>query len=150
MAFAWAVVATALAARGGRLSHVLPQLVYAASLGWFVLIFRAIWLSAGRYDGPQIWPLIARVGVLAGIGRMAAEAVALEVPPTRRVLAQMQGSSRPAVRASGRLIREAAPPLAILACAAATALLVGRGLQKVASCLTPPSRSAPGRSPRGA
>lgn len=49
-------------------------LVWLASLAWFVFIFRAIWRAAGAYDGPRLWALPARAGVLVGSVRMAAEA----------------------------------------------------------------------------
>ena len=52
-------------------------LVYACSLLWFVLIFVGIWRAAGRYSGPAIWALLARLGVLVGIVRMAGEAALL-------------------------------------------------------------------------
>lgn len=52
-------------------------LVYAASLVWFVFIFGAIWRAAGRYSGPRLWAVLARLGVCVGIVRMAAEAIAL-------------------------------------------------------------------------
>ena len=52
-------------------------LVYACSLVWFVLIFVGIWRAAARYRGPAIWPMLARLGVLVGIARMASEAVLL-------------------------------------------------------------------------
>jgi hypothetical protein len=52
-------------------------LVYACSLAWFVLIFVGIWRAAGRYPGPPIWRLLARLGVLVGIVRMAGEAALL-------------------------------------------------------------------------
>lgn len=52
-------------------------LAYLLSLAWFVLIFGAIWRSAGRYAGPRLWPALARLGVMVGIVRMAAEAVLL-------------------------------------------------------------------------
>jgi hypothetical protein len=48
-------------------------LVYAMSALWFVFVFGAIWNSAGRYDGPRIWKWLARLGVLAGVARMAVE-----------------------------------------------------------------------------
>jgi hypothetical protein len=51
--------------------------VYACSLVWFVLIFVGIWRAAGRYRGPAIWSLLARLGVLVGIVRMAGEAALL-------------------------------------------------------------------------
>jgi hypothetical protein len=58
-------------------SRLLPWLVYSASLAWFVLIFRGIWRSAGHYNGPAVWPVLARLGVLAGVVRMAGEAIVL-------------------------------------------------------------------------
>lgn len=57
--------------------RLLPWLVYSGSLAWFVLVFRGIWRSAGRYDGPAVWPVLARLGVLAGVFRMAGEAILL-------------------------------------------------------------------------
>jgi len=51
--------------------------VYAASLGWFVLIFGGIWRAAGRYCGPRVWAVLARIGVLVGVVRMSGEAVFL-------------------------------------------------------------------------
>lgn len=43
------------------------------SLAWFVWIFAGIWRSAGRYPGPHIWALLARLGVSSGVVRMVAE-----------------------------------------------------------------------------
>ena len=73
MSFAFLLRRTAR--RPGR--RLLPWLVYSASLAWFVLIFRGIWRSADRYDGPAVWPVLARLGVLAGVFRMAGEAIIL-------------------------------------------------------------------------
>jgi hypothetical protein len=64
------------AARGAAAEAPL-WLVYACSLAWFVLIFVGIWRAAGRYRGPPVWPLLARLGVLVGSVRMAGEAVLL-------------------------------------------------------------------------
>lgn len=55
-------------------------LVYLASLLWFVFIFGAIWRAAGRYPGPPVWAMLARLGVCIGIVRMAAEAIVLARP----------------------------------------------------------------------
>lgn len=57
---------------GGGLAAL--WLVYGLSLGWFVLIFGAIWRAAGRYRGPRLWAVLARAGVLVGAMRMALEA----------------------------------------------------------------------------
>ena len=51
--------------------------VYLASLAWFVFVSVAIWRSAGRYEGPRVWAVLARAGVLVGVVRMAAEAAVL-------------------------------------------------------------------------
>lgn len=64
------------AARGAAAEAWL-WLVYACSLAWFVLIFVGIWRAAGRYPGPAMWSLLARLGVLIGTVRMAAEATLL-------------------------------------------------------------------------
>lgn len=72
MAFV-AVLAAIWLSTGDRLK-VLLILVWLASLAWFVFIFGAIWRAAGAYDGPRIWAILARAGVLVGIVRMAAEA----------------------------------------------------------------------------
>ena len=64
------------AARGAAAEASL-WLVYACSLAWFVLIFVGIWRAAARYPGPAIWSLLARLGVLVGIVRMAGEAALL-------------------------------------------------------------------------
>ncbi len=73
------------AARQDRASAALPPVVYSLSLGWFVLIFRGIWRSAGNYRGPKIWGTLARLGVLVGTLRMATEAAIL-FPASRKQL----------------------------------------------------------------
>ena len=64
-------------AAGGAAAEASLWLVYACSLAWFVLIFVGIWRAAGRYPGPAIWALLARLGVLVGVVRMADEAALL-------------------------------------------------------------------------
>jgi hypothetical protein len=68
-----AVLAILGLSTGDRLK-VLMILVWLASLAWFVFVFGAIWRAAGAYEGPRIWAVLARAGVLVGIVRMAAEA----------------------------------------------------------------------------
>jgi hypothetical protein len=52
-------------------------LVYGLSLLWFIFIFVAIWRAAGAYRGRRLWAVLARLGVIVGVVRMAVEAVLL-------------------------------------------------------------------------
>ncbi|HJU19543.1 MAG TPA: hypothetical protein VJ770_24070 [Stellaceae bacterium] len=64
--------ALAGAARDKREARRARQ-IYGVSLVWFVFVFGAIWRSAGRYQGPPLWALLARSGVSSGVLRMAVE-----------------------------------------------------------------------------
>lgn len=70
------VLALALLGLGGAGRPSLG-LLYLASLAWFVLIFGGVWRSAGRYPGPRLWAVLARLGVSVGVVRMAGEAAYL-------------------------------------------------------------------------
>ena len=77
VSFALLLARAARATGEGRAGLAPPWTIYLASLGWFVLIFGAIWRSAGHYRGPRIWAALARLGVTSGIVRMAGELAAL-------------------------------------------------------------------------
>jgi hypothetical protein len=77
VSFALLLVRAARATSDRRAGLMAPWAIYLASLGWFVLIFGAIWRSAGRYHGPRLWAALARLGVTSGIVRMAGELAAL-------------------------------------------------------------------------
>jgi hypothetical protein len=51
--------------------------VYELSVIWFIFVFGAIFRSTAHYRGPRIWTALARLGVMIGVARMAAEAVLL-------------------------------------------------------------------------
>lgn len=67
-----AVLAFVYLAGGAGMAGVL-WVVYVLSLLWFVFIFGAIWRAAAVYAGRRLWPVLARLGVLVGVLRMAAE-----------------------------------------------------------------------------
>lgn len=75
MSFVALLGAIYLAAGEGALAAL--WVIYSVSLAWFGFVFVAIWRSASRYPGPQIWPRLARIGVCVGIGRMVIEAALL-------------------------------------------------------------------------
>lgn len=69
----FAVLLAALYGSVGEGALVWLWLIYLVSTAWFVFIFAAIWRAGRRYPGRRLWPLLARLGVLAGVVRMRME-----------------------------------------------------------------------------
>jgi hypothetical protein len=77
MAFAIALALSILYLQPTLAAAVWLWGLYGVSLVWFIFVFVAIWRSARRYPGPRIWAILARLGTILGIFRMAAEALYL-------------------------------------------------------------------------
>jgi hypothetical protein len=50
-------------------------IVFGVSVAWHGFVTGAIWRAGDRYEGPRIWPWLARFGCALGVPRLTLEAL---------------------------------------------------------------------------